>query len=60
MDALFTSAGYGPDRIEFNSWIVRGLGYYTGPVFEAELLLETKDEDGQPRALRLGRFGRAL
>ena len=29
MDALFTAAGYGTDRIEFNSWIVRGLGYYT-------------------------------
>jgi histidyl-tRNA synthetase len=46
MNALFTAAGYGPDRIEFNSWIVRGLGYYTGPVFEAELLLATKDEKG--------------
>ena len=46
MDALFTAAGYGTDRIEFNSWIVRGLGYYTGPVFEAELLIETKDEKG--------------
>jgi len=46
MDALFTAAGYGTDRIEFNSWIVRGLGYYTGPVFEAELLLATKDEKG--------------
>ncbi len=29
--------------------IVRGLGYYTGPVFEAELLLETFDESGQAR-----------
>ncbi len=55
MDALFTSAGYGPDRIEFNSWIVRGLGYYTGPVFEAELLLETKDENGN--AVRFGSVG---
>lgn len=52
MDALFRAAGYGPDRIEFNSWIVRGLGYYTGPVFEAELLFDVKDEDGN-----LVRFG---
>ncbi len=52
MDALFTAAGYGPDRIEFNSWIVRGLGYYTGPVFEADLLFDVKDEDGN-----LVRFG---
>jgi histidyl-tRNA synthetase len=55
MDALFTAAGYGPDRIEFNSWIVRGLGYYTGPVFEAELLLEAKDEKGNP--VRFGSVG---
>jgi histidyl-tRNA synthetase len=55
MDALFTSAGYGPDRIEFNSWIVRGLGYYTGPVFEAELLFDTKDEDGN--TVRFGSVG---
>lgn len=55
MDALFTAAGYGTDRIEFNSWIVRGLGYYTGPVFEAELLLEAKDEKGN--AVRFGSVG---
>mgnify|MGYP003674294904 FL=1 len=55
MDALFTSAGYGTDRIEFNSWIVRGLGYYTGPVFEAELLMEAKDEKGN--AVRFGSVG---
>ena len=55
MDALFTAAGYGPDRIEFNSWIVRGLGYYTGPVFEAELLMEAKDEKGN--VVRFGSVG---
>ena len=55
MDALFTSAGYGTDRIEFNSWIVRGLGYYTGPVFEAELLISAQDEKGN--AVRFGSVG---
>lgn len=30
----------------FDPGIVRGLEYYTGPVFEAELLLETRDEKG--------------
>ncbi|MDO8422578.1 MAG: histidine--tRNA ligase [Parvibaculum sp.] len=55
MDALFSAAGYGTDRIEFNSWIVRGLGYYTGPVFEAELLMEAKDEKGN--AVRFGSVG---
>tara|TARA_R110002110_G_scaffold86743_6_gene226329 strand:+ start:17926 stop:19446 length:1521 start_codon:yes stop_codon:yes gene_type:complete len=55
MDALFTAAGYGVDRIEFNSWIVRGLGYYTGPVFESDLLFEVKDEKGNP--VRFGSVG---
>lgn len=55
MDALFQAAGYGPDRIEFNSWIVRGLGYYTGPVFEAELLFDVTDEDGS--TVRFGSVG---
>ncbi|HCX67285.1 MAG TPA: histidine--tRNA ligase, partial [Rhodobiaceae bacterium] len=55
MDALFVAAGYGTDRIEFNSWIVRGLGYYTGPVFESDLLFEVKDEKGNP--VRFGSVG---
>ncbi|HRO12984.1 histidine--tRNA ligase [Amaricoccus sp.] len=29
--------------------VVRGLGYYTGPVVEAELTFEVVDEDGRPR-----------
>ncbi len=29
--------------------VVRGLGYYTGPVFEAELTFEIKDEKGRTR-----------
>jgi len=35
--------------------VVRGLEYYTGPVFETELLLETKDEKGRP--VRFGSVG---
>ena len=41
--------GYGPDRIVIDPSVVRGLGYYTGPVFEAELTFEIKDEKGRPR-----------
>jgi histidyl-tRNA synthetase len=29
--------------------VVRGLGYYTGPVYEAELTFETVGDDGKPR-----------
>ncbi len=46
---LLVAAGYGPDRIVIDPSVVRGLGYYTGPVFEAELTFEIKDEKGRPR-----------
>ncbi|MFD0857573.1 histidine--tRNA ligase [Roseovarius aquimarinus] len=47
--ALVAAQGYGADRIEIDPSVVRGLGYYTGPVFEAELTFEILDEDGQKR-----------
>ena len=46
---LCFAAGYGPDRIVIDPSVVRGLGYYTGPVFEAELTFEILDEKGRPR-----------
>jgi histidyl-tRNA synthetase len=46
---LLDAQGYGPDRIVIDPSVVRGLGYYTGPVFEAELTFEIKDEKGRPR-----------
>src|SRR6056297_1327818 len=46
---LLTAQGYGPDRIEIDPSVVRGLGYYTGPVFEAELTFEIFDEKGRKR-----------
>ena len=55
MEAFFVSAGYGKDRIRIDSSVVRGLEYYTGPVFECELLMETKDEDGN--TVRFGSVG---
>jgi histidyl-tRNA synthetase len=48
-------AGYGPSRIKFDPSVVRGLEYYTGPVFEVELTFETKDEKGRP--VRFGSVG---
>jgi histidyl-tRNA synthetase len=47
--ALLEAAGYGPDRIVIDPSVVRGLGYYTGPVYEAELTFEIKDEKGRTR-----------
>jgi histidyl-tRNA synthetase len=49
---LLAAAGFDDGRIIIDPSIVRGLEYYTGPVFEAEILTEVKNEDGQ-----LVRFG---
>ena len=46
---LVEAQGYGPDRIIIDPSVVRGLGYYTGPVYEAELTFEVTDEKGRPR-----------
>jgi len=45
---LAAAAGYGPDRIRIDASVVRGLEYYTGAVFEAELLAKIPNEKGQP------------
>ncbi|MCD1620222.1 histidine--tRNA ligase [Salipiger marinus] len=47
--ALLSAQGYGSDRIVIDPSVVRGLGYYTGPVFEAELTFEILDEKGRKR-----------
>ncbi|MFN7268630.1 MAG: histidine--tRNA ligase [Cereibacter sp.] len=46
---LLEDMGYGSDRIVIDPSVVRGLGYYTGPVFEAELTFTIPDEKGRPR-----------
>ncbi len=52
---LARAAGYGEDRIILDPSVVRGLEYYTGPVFEADLTFETPGEDGKP--VRFGSVG---
>lgn len=47
--ALLEAQGYGADRIVIDPSVVRGLGYYTGPVYEAELTFEILDEKGRKR-----------
>jgi histidyl-tRNA synthetase len=51
---LIDAAGYA-DRIRIDSSVVRGLEYYTGPVFEAELTFEVTHEGGRP--IRFGSIG---
>jgi histidyl-tRNA synthetase len=55
MRAIFEATGYGEDQIRIEPSIIRGLEYYTGPVFECELLMDTKDENGKP--VRFGSVG---
>ncbi|MEE9346633.1 MAG: histidine--tRNA ligase [Robiginitomaculum sp.] len=55
IDALLTACGYGHGRVAFDTSIVRGLGYYTGPVFEVELLTKILDRKG--REVRIGSIG---
>ena len=49
MHEWLSAGGYGPDRIVIDPSVVRGLGYYTGPVYEAELTFEIEDEKGRKR-----------
>jgi histidyl-tRNA synthetase len=53
--ALLGAAGFGPERIIIDPSVVRGLDYYTGPVFEAELTFEATNEEGQ--TVRFGSVG---
>src|SRR5215467_3025429 len=53
--SLLGASGYDESRVVVDPSVVRGLEYYTGPVFEVELLLDTKDEKGRP--VRFGSVG---
>jgi histidyl-tRNA synthetase len=54
ISSLVRAATY-EDRIRIDPSVVRGLEYYTGPVFEAELTFEVKDDEGRP--VRFGSVG---
>jgi histidyl-tRNA synthetase len=55
IEELVRAAGYGADRIRIDPSVVRGLEYYTGPVFEAELTFQVTGDDGKP--VRFGSVG---
>jgi histidyl-tRNA synthetase len=55
MRTLFRKAGYSVSQIRIDPSVVRGLEYYTGPVYEVELLLDAKDEKG--RSVSFGSVG---
>ncbi|WP_265501684.1 histidine--tRNA ligase [Paracoccus beibuensis] len=49
MADMLAAMGVAEDRAVIDPSVVRGLGYYTGPVFEAELTFEILDEKGRKR-----------
>ena len=58
ISSIVRSAGYGTKRIKIDVSVVRGLEYYTGPVFEVELTFSTDGADGSPRFGSVGGGGR--
>ena len=44
---IVEQCGYGDDRIQIDTSIIRGLDYYTGPVFEAQLTFPVQNEAGE-------------
>ncbi len=52
---IVAASGCGADRVTVDPSVVRGLEYYTGPVFEAELTVTVTGEDGRP--VRFGSVG---
>jgi histidyl-tRNA synthetase len=55
---LVEAAGYSDGQVRIDPSVVRGLEYYTGPVFEVELTFSTDSEDGSPRFGSVGGGGR--
>ena len=47
IEALVEAGGYTRDTVRFDPSVVRGLEYYTGPVFEIELTFKVQNEKGQ-------------
>jgi histidyl-tRNA synthetase len=45
--ATLEGSGYSSDQIKFDPTVIRGLDYYTGPVFEAQLTFPVKNEAGE-------------
>lgn len=58
IDALLTTMGMGEDRVAFDPTVVRGLDYYTGPVYEAVLTFDDDADAGSQRFLSVAGGGR--
>ena len=59
IERLVASAGYS-ERVRIDPSVVRGLEYYTGPVYEVELTARHQGRKRPPGALRFSRRRRTL
>jgi histidyl-tRNA synthetase len=55
ISSLVAESEFNDGRIVIDPSVVRGLEYYTGPVYEVELTFQIKDDDGRP--IRFGSVG---
>lgn len=51
IDKQLSNLGYNDDRVTIDPMTVRGLSYYTGPVYEGELTFEIKDQKGKAKSV---------
>lgn len=49
INSILSRLGYDEDRVIFDPTLVRGMAYYTGPIFEVESKQSYKDEKGRER-----------
>jgi len=49
IDEILASLGFDEERVVFDPTFVRGMAYYTGPIFEVESLLVIKDKKGKEK-----------
>lgn len=49
IDQILTRLNFNEERVIFNPTLVRGMAYYTGPVFEVQSLQTYKDDKGRER-----------
>src|SRR5258706_1495351 len=47
IDSMLSASGYDDRRIQLDGSIIRGLDYYTGPIFEAQLSAPVKNDAGE-------------
>ncbi|MGA7487705.1 MAG: histidine--tRNA ligase [Xanthobacteraceae bacterium] len=55
MTQYLAAAGYGKSQVVVDPTVVRGLEYYTGPVYEVDLTFPIEGDDGKP--IRFGSVG---